>query len=74
MFQEKSDIRVDGGRFHPVKDEDVSQRFEESKTETGLNARFWSTGDEEFDVRNPFNQSSHNREDGRLRLFIHTLV
>ena len=24
MFQEKSDIRVDGGRFHPVKDEDVS--------------------------------------------------
>jgi len=50
MLQEKSDIHVDDGRFHLVKDEDVSERSEELKTEAGLDTRFWSTRDEEFDV------------------------
>ena len=74
MFQEKSDICVDDGRLHLVKDKDFGQWPEEAETETGLDSRFRSTGDEEFDVWNLFNQSTHDREDGRLRFFIRALV
>lgn len=36
-----------------MKDNDVGQRPEGSKAETGLDVRFWPTGNEEFDTRNP---------------------
>ncbi len=74
MFQEKSDICVDDGRFHLVKDKNVGQGPEESKAETGLNARFRPTGDQEFDLRNPFHQPAHHGEDGRLRVAVRALV
>ena len=40
------------------------------ETETGSDARFWLTNDEEFDVRNLFDQSTHDGENGRLGVFI----
>ena len=52
MLQEKSDIHVDDRRPHLMKDENIGQWPEESEAETRLNARFWLTCNEEFDIWN----------------------
>jgi len=74
MLQEVSDVIVDQTGVDIMQDKDICQWSEEFEAETRSDPRLWSPGDEEFDLRNLFNQSSHDRKDGRLRLVVRALV
>jgi hypothetical protein len=49
-----------------VQDKDVGQWPEESKAESRLDVGLQPTGDEKFDLWNPFDQSTHHGENGGL--------
>ena len=57
-----------------VENEDVRCVLQKGETESGLNPRLGSTGDKEFDLGNPFDESTQYREDRRRWFFILALV
>jgi hypothetical protein len=74
VFQEEPDVAVDQRGVDIVQNEDVGRVHEERETESGLDPRLWSTGDEELDPGNLFNEPPQNGEDRRRRFVVLAFV